>query len=87
MIPQLEKVRFWYVVERCLEQFHALTPAASRQHCDQYRAVLDGAPSTVDTDLIYHADPFQVACDLNDKQLNVDQLRTEYDGLLEQIGW
>ena len=38
-------------------------------------------------DIIYHAAPFDVACDLADSQLELESYQSEYNLILEQHKW
>jgi hypothetical protein len=81
---------FWTVVEECLIQFHdfernrAAKEVAGLRHRLAQDAALDVGEPSFD-DLIYHAEPWYIACDLAGDELPLDGHWLAYESLLRQI--
>jgi hypothetical protein len=80
---------FWSAVEDCLVTFHHLTRCeASETVTGLWRRL----PLTLDdsnpafSDMIYHAEPWQIACNLADNDLPIADHQPEYQTLLERNG-
>lgn len=87
------KDAFWRVVEECLSRFHRFDALRSIQEARALRQQFEAPPLDVAGDLIYHDEPFYVACEIaglhdpkeQDRMLN--QNRATYDTILSQHGW
>jgi hypothetical protein len=55
---------FWRAVHDCLVQFHHLESVQAQRRVRQFRLRLQEAPEDVDTELIFHEEPFALACRL-----------------------
>lgn len=55
---------FWRIVVDCLESFHGRDTAAALELVRQFRMLLREAPPDIDTELIFHEEPFAVAARL-----------------------
>jgi hypothetical protein len=81
------KDMFWKVVEECLITIHGLTkPEAYRRSLD-LRTRIEAAPAGMSSDIFYHAEPFDVACDIAGNQLDVSQYRQQYEPILHRHNW
>ena len=82
---------FWSVVEECLQELHHLSPADAVQKTRKLRRKLKspppGLPADLASEIIYHDEPFDVACDLAGRRLDPDQFRRQYDGILSHHNW
>jgi hypothetical protein len=91
MIDLQARDEFWSVVEECLQQFHHVSAADAVQKTRELRWKLKspppGLPTGLASDLIYHDEPFDVACDLAGQQLDLDQYRSQYDTILSRHNW
>ena len=91
MIDLQARDEFWSVVEECLQEFHHLSPVDAVQKSRDLRRQLStppaGLPTALAGDLFYHDDPFDVACDLAGRHLDVTQLRSQYDAILSRHNW
>jgi hypothetical protein len=74
-------------VEDCLVVLHHLAPADARMRTNDLRHRAENPPPGLRGDLIYHTEPFYVACDLADNQLDPSAFRTQYDQILSQHNW
>lgn len=64
MIPTWAKDMFWHVVEDCLIEIHGWPPDKARDRAGELRADLGSPPFGLSPDMVYHAEPFDVALDL-----------------------
>lgn len=55
---------FWRIVVDCLESFHGRDRAAALDLVRQFRTLLREAPPDIDTELIFHEEPFALAARL-----------------------
>jgi hypothetical protein len=77
---------FWAVVQDCLVQFHGFQNDAASENVSSFRCRLpkgDGQKPSFD-DLIYHAEPFYIACDLAGEELPLSQYQAAYETLLKK---
>ena len=86
-IPRHARRSFWRAVEDCLIEFHHLKKAVARAQCVDLRARIDHPPPGLSDEAIYHAEPFDVACNLAGKDLNLAQYRGPYDQILQRHNW
>ena len=87
---------FWAAVEDCLVSFHCFSRNdAAGKVTDAWRrlANLESTPSPGETgkgtqdsfqDMIYHAEPWYLACNLADQEKDLSQYRTQYEQILKQ---
>jgi hypothetical protein len=80
---------FWAAVEDCLVTFHQL------KRCDAAEKVTSlwrRLPTVLDdsnpafSEMIYHAEPGQIACNLASHDLPIAEYQTAYQALLERNG-
>jgi hypothetical protein len=55
---------FWRIVVDCIESFYGRDPAAALELVRQFRTLLREAPPDIDTELIFHEEPFALAARL-----------------------
>jgi len=55
---------FWRIVVDCLQSFHGCDRAAALELVRQFRMLLREAPPDIDTELIFHEEPFALAARL-----------------------
>lgn len=82
-----DKRRFWASVEDCLRGFHDCSRQEAKALIQAFQDNLDTAPLEVDPDLVYHAEPFDLACDLAQHPLDVGTVQSKYDEILDKHGW
>jgi hypothetical protein len=80
---------FWAAVEDCLVTFHQLKPCeAAEKVTNLWRrlptALDDSNPAF--SDMIYHAEPWQIACNLANQDLPIAEYQPAYQALLERNG-
>jgi hypothetical protein len=82
--------QFWTAVDECLVQFHGLERNQAAKKVARLRsqlaqdAALDVGEPSFD-DLIYHAEPWYIACDLAGAELPLDGHWLAYESLLRHI--
>ena len=77
VIPKDEQDHFWSVVRQCIRSFHARCGSRTLAEATRLRTRVNGMP--VDQmELFYHAEPFDVACNLADNALDVKDYLDEY---------
>lgn len=77
---------FWRIVVDCLESFHGRDRAAALELVRQFRTLLREAPPDIDTELIFHEEPFALAARLagSTELVPSQQQATEYGELLQK---
>jgi hypothetical protein len=87
-LTEIDKKAFWEVVNECLLKFHKLNANEAGERIEKLRKTIKEPPGGADEDLFYHAEPFDVACDLAGKPLTLTKARRkEYDCILECRNW
>ncbi len=93
LIDPSSKDAFWLVVEDCLIRFHRFDPLGAIQRARSARLASESAPVGIAGDVIYHAEPFYVACDIAgiedvpEQERLLVQHRASYDPILKTHGW
>lgn len=78
---------FWTLVEQCLIQFHALPTAEARKKASNLRRRIDEPPTGMSSEIFYHAEPFDVACDIVERSLDFPGYRESYNLILKKNHW
>lgn len=74
---------FWQAVVDCLEQFHGFSCTEARARTFDLRSAIEGGPqSGFEPDLIYHNEPFHLACDLASHELDLTLHMANYQRIL-----
>jgi hypothetical protein len=88
MLDSILHLGFWMNVEDCLTEFHHFPPENARARVDAYRLRLTAAaqqePLEWMEDLIYHAEPWNVACDLANSELPLSAYLSQYQAILSR---
>jgi hypothetical protein len=85
---QALKEPYWAIVTDCLERFHSFSPWRALSASRNLRDVIesprfqDAPPPGYSSELFYHSEPFYVACDIAERELDLDEHRAEYDELV-----
>lgn len=77
VIPKDEQDHFWSVVRQCIRRFHARCASSTLAAATRLRKRVNGMP-VEQMELFYHAEPFDVACNLADNPLDVKDHLNEY---------
>ncbi len=68
------KAEFWRVVVECLREFHKIAADEARRKADHYRNRIKQLPRGA-ARLLYHLEPFDVACDIARRPLKLTKNR------------
>jgi len=82
-------IHFWAAVEDCLVTFHAMQRTEAAEKVTSLWHNLPFALEDVNRDygdMIYHAEPWQIACNLAGNQLDVTEYQEAYHALLQRNG-
>jgi hypothetical protein len=96
MVESKSATQFWAAVEDCLVQFHRFSRGlAAEKVTDLWRrlgnltvpplqgdAEQQGQPSF--DDMIYHAEPWYIACNLADEEIPLEPNRATYEQILQR---
>lgn len=86
------KAEFWAAVEDCLVQFHQFAEARAREEVRNLWRRLAQPSIPEDTgiegyqpfeDMIYHSEPWYIACNLAGRDIPLDSHKMEYDKILK----
>jgi hypothetical protein len=77
VIPKDEQDHFWSVVRQCIQRFHACCARSTLAAATRLRKKVNGM-EVEKMELFYHAEPFDVACNLANKALDVKNYLDEY---------
>lgn len=93
IVPDKTNDQFWSVVRGCLRQFHKMTAEMTRRKAAQLRKRIEGMPNDT-MEFFYHFEPFDVACDIANQQLDLEKYLDRYlqirdgkdaNGVFEQV--
>ena len=87
MIRTKTKDCFWNVVEECLKIFHGIGKEDAREKVSALREKIESPAAGMSSDIFYHSEPFDVACDLAEKRLDLSDLRERYNAILDKYNW
>lgn len=74
MIPQIEVDAFWAATVECLVRFHGYTESRARDGVAAFRDRVSRAPISRPEEMVYHDEPFNVACDIAGCELDQDSV-------------
>jgi hypothetical protein len=80
VIPKVDQDHFWSVVRQCIRTFHSRCATSTLLKATRLRKKINEMPLE-QMELFYHAEPFDVACDLAAHPLDVKEHWTEYLGI------
>jgi hypothetical protein len=85
LIPRDEAEAFWTVTTDCLIEFHGLSRVDAEHGVKALRASLADVRVAGAEEMIYHDEPFHVACDIAGRDLDrfAPEIATEYQRMLE----
>jgi hypothetical protein len=87
MIDQKAKDAFGDVVEDCLVEIHGIPRPAAQKRSLDLRARIESPPSGMSSEIFYHTEPFDVACDIAGKPLDLSQYRPQYEPIASRHNW
>src|SRR5207249_1281345 len=75
------KEAFWDVVVDCLVEIHMIPQGRAGELAAELRKSIEAAPAGIMGDLLYHSEPFDVACDLAQRQLDFREYASQYSAI------
>lgn len=75
---------FWAALRACLVSFHDFSDLDAVRTVAEFRSRLEEAPPGVPLDMVYHAEPFDIACELAGRPLDWTDFGSEYMDLLDR---
>ena len=86
MLDEQEKNKYWALVQRCLTEFHRYSARSAARTIQYFRTSLeqDVADSEA-AELIYHDEPFSLACQLSGSALDIQSHLVRYQALMHEI--
>jgi hypothetical protein len=89
MIEAKAAEAFWQVVIACLARFHGFSESEAEEATLSLRKRIESPPDSLSSDIFYHAEPFDVACDVAKKPLRLENpdYRHQYDVILNEHRW
>jgi hypothetical protein len=92
-VAREEKRAYWGSVEDCLVQFHGIPKPSSHARTNAFRKRIARTPPGINGDLIYHEEPFYVACDIagmhciEDQERLLSRFSEAYATIKDERGW
>ena len=83
MITARQAEAFWSVVADCLVRFHAYPSPLAQKKLAEYRTHLAEAPPGVRTDMVFHAEPFDIASRISGNELSRFDFEQEYAAMMD----
>ena len=87
MIDSKTKDVFWEIINECLVEIHGLSQREAHKRSLDLRTRIESSQAGISSDIFYHAEPFDVACDIAGKQLDLSQYRPQYEPILNRHNW
>ena len=87
MIDSDAKNRFWQIVEECLVTIHGLQRDEARRKRVALRERLESPPTGMSSEILYHAEPFDIACDIAKQPRERSDYREQYNQILSDGNW
>ena len=87
MIDPDAKARFWQIVQECLVTIHGLQEDVAQRKSGALREQLESPPTGMSSEILYHAEPFDVACDIAKQRRELSDYREKYQEILSRHRW
>lgn len=68
---------YWFIVEECLVKFHDMDLITARKEIQGIKDRLG------QNNLIYHVEPFELACDIGKKDLEINDYWNDYREIIK----
>ncbi len=81
--PQEFEDVFWQRVILSLTDFHQFKLEKAQTKVSKFRKNFPAAETFDDLDMIYHASPFEIACDIAGQRLALTEFKAHYENILE----
>ncbi len=87
MIDARSRNEFWKVVERCMIELLDIPPEKARTSWVELSRHVESVPNELASEIFFHAEPYDVACDLAGVEPTFSQHRSAYHQILAQHKW
>lgn len=87
MISIKAKDAFWNVVKECLIAFHKFGEDAAEEKTKELRQRLEKPPVGMSSDILYHSEPYNIACNIAGKERDISEDREKYKKILDRNNW
>jgi hypothetical protein len=78
-----EKRDYWRIVAECLVAFHQRKRAEATHQAKYHRSQIESLEPQNSSDIFYHREAFDVACDIAGQELDFESNFEVYDQILE----
>jgi hypothetical protein len=82
-----EKEAFWSAVTACLVELHGMDYDNAVTQAREFRDKIESKMQGTSSDIFYHSRPFDVACAIARKKLELPRYRDKYNAILEKHHW
>jgi hypothetical protein len=79
-----DKILFWNIIEHCLVKFHGKKSRWAHAAAIELREKIESTPLGMPDDIFYHAEPFDIACDIAGEHLDITRFWKEYDAMFTE---
>src|SRR5215469_12052231 len=87
MVDSRLAASFWSAVKDCLVAFHGFAPGDAAEKVSEFWLRLSPAPPKTDfVDMVYHSEPWYIACNLAESDLPLLENRQAYYEILSRNG-
>ncbi len=83
MIPDLEVDAFWLATIECLVRYHGFADERATREVAAFRHRIAQSPFPRPDEMVYHDEPFNVACGIAKRELERFAMIDEYERLLD----
>ena len=87
MIDRKAADAFWQLVTACLMGFHGFSESEADRESLDLRRRIESPPVGLSSDIFYHEEPFFVACDLAERDLDLSEYRHQFDAISDYYRW
>lgn len=87
MINTAAKNSFWEVVKQCLMRFHGFPEHKAEKKMMELRERLEKPPVGMSSEMVYHSEPYYVACNIAQKERDISEDREVYEQILNKYNW
>ena len=84
---RLQRHPFWHSIIECLVQFHNYPIQNALEQVYEYYLKLRLRLTKKDFELVYHEEPFSVACEIAQKNIDITNHLENYEQILMEAGW
>lgn len=87
MIKTESKDIFWNVVKECLMAFHEFPECKAEEKTLELRQRLEEHPVGMSIDIVYHSEPYNIACNIAGQEKDILEDHEKYQKILLKNNW